>query len=99
MTRRCRRELSEVAFKLKPGEISKIVVLANNHYILKVEARQGGDLKPAPMKDVRPEIEARLHQEQAQELQKHWIASLRSKRLHQDLLASVFARARPLYPL
>jgi peptidyl-prolyl cis-trans isomerase SurA len=70
-------QLSEVAFKLKPGEISKIVTLSNNYYILKVEARQGGELRP--LKDVRAEIENRLHQEQAQELQKHWIASLRSK--------------------
>ncbi len=70
-------ELSEVAFKLKPGEISRVVNLSNNYYILKVEARQGGDLRP--LKDVRTEIEARLRQEQAQELQKHWIASLRSK--------------------
>ncbi|MBA3830635.1 MAG: peptidyl-prolyl cis-trans isomerase [Chthoniobacterales bacterium] len=69
--------LTEVAFKLKPGEISKIVSLANNYYILKVEARQGGDLKP--LKGVRADIESRLRQEQAQQLQEHWIASLRSK--------------------
>ena len=35
--------------------------------------------KLKPLKDVRAEIEARLRQEQAQELQEHWIASLRSK--------------------
>ena len=70
-------QLSEVAFKRKPGEISKVVSLSNNFYILKVEARQGGELRP--LKDVRAEIEARLRQEQAQKLQEHWIASLRSK--------------------
>jgi peptidyl-prolyl cis-trans isomerase SurA len=69
--------LSEVAFSLKPGEISKVVDIGGNHYILKVEARQGGEAKP--LKDVRTEIEGRLHQEQAQELQEHWLASLRSK--------------------
>ncbi len=69
--------LSEVAFKLKPGEISKVVKVGDNYYILKVEARQGGDLKP--LKDVRADIESRLHQEQAQKLQEHWLASLRSK--------------------
>ncbi len=69
--------LTEVAFRLKPGEISKVVAMANNYYILKVEARQGGDLKA--LKDVRADIESRLHQEQAQQLQEHWIASLRSK--------------------
>ncbi len=70
-------ELSQVAFSLKPGEISKVVELGGNHYIMKVEARQGGEAKP--LKDVRNEIEARLRQEQAQELQEHWLASLRSK--------------------
>ena len=69
--------LSEVAFNLKPGEISKVVDVGGNHYILKVEARQGGEAKP--LKDVRADIEARLHQEQAQQLQEHWLASLRSK--------------------
>ncbi|MEO6870649.1 MAG: peptidyl-prolyl cis-trans isomerase [Chthoniobacterales bacterium] len=69
--------LSEVAFKLKPGEISKIVTLGGNYYLLKVEARQGGDVKP--LKDVRADIERALHQEQAKELQDHWIAGLRSK--------------------
>jgi peptidyl-prolyl cis-trans isomerase SurA len=69
--------LSQVAFSLKPGEISKVVDLGGNHYILKVEARQGGEVKP--LKDVRADIEARLRQEQAQQLQEHWLASLRSK--------------------
>ncbi len=69
--------LSEVAFALKPGEISKVVDVGGNHYILKVEARQGGEVKP--FKDVRNDIEARLRQDQARELQEHWLASLRSK--------------------
>jgi hypothetical protein len=59
--------------------------LGGNYYILKVEARQGGEVKA--LKDVRADIEARLRQDQAQELQEHWLASLRSKALHQDLLA------------
>ena len=69
--------LSKVAFSLSPGEISNVIDLGGNYYILKVEARQGGDVKP--LKDVRAEIEGRLRQEQAQELQEHWLASLRSK--------------------
>jgi parvulin-like peptidyl-prolyl isomerase len=71
-------ELSRVAFSLKPGAISNLVELGGNFYILKVEARQGGDLKPLT-KELRAEIEGRLRQEQAQELQEHWLASLRSK--------------------
>ncbi len=72
------KPLSDVAFSLHPGEISKIVDLGGNYYILKVEARQGGDVKPLD-KNLRAEIEARLRQEQAQQLQDHWLASLRSK--------------------
>ena len=71
-------ELSQVAFSLKPGEISKVVDIGGNHYILKVEARQGGEAKPLT-KEVRAEIEGRLRQQQAQQLQEHWLASLRSK--------------------
>ncbi len=71
-------ELSQVAFSLKPGEISKVVDIGGNHYILKVEARQGGEVKPLT-KEVRAEIEGRLRQQQAQQLQEHWLASLRSK--------------------
>jgi len=72
------KPLSDVAFSLHPGEISKIVDLGGNYYILKVEGRQGGDVKPLD-KNLRAEIEARLRQEQAQQLQDHWLASLRSK--------------------
>jgi peptidyl-prolyl cis-trans isomerase SurA len=69
--------LSQAAFSLKPGEISKLVEVSGNYYILKVEARQGGEVKP--LKEVRIEIEGYLRQQQAQELQEHWLASLRSK--------------------
>jgi parvulin-like peptidyl-prolyl isomerase len=72
------KPLSDVAFSLRPGEISKIVDVSGNYYILKVEARQGGEVKPLD-KNLRAEIEGRLRQEQAQELQEHWLASLRSK--------------------
>lgn len=71
-------ELSRVAFSLRPGEISKVVDLGGNHYIMKVEARQGGDLQPLTS-ELRSQIEGRLRQEQAQEMQEHWLASLRSK--------------------
>jgi parvulin-like peptidyl-prolyl isomerase len=71
------KPLSDVAFSLHPGEISKVVDLGGNFYILKVEARQGGEMKP--LKDVRADIEVRLHQERMQELQDHWLAGLRAK--------------------
>jgi parvulin-like peptidyl-prolyl isomerase len=69
--------LSQVAFSLQPGAISKVINLGGNYYILKVEARQGGEVKA--LKDVRADIEAQLRQDQAHELQEHWLAGLRSK--------------------
>ena len=71
-------ELSRVAFSLKPGEISNVIEVGGNNYILKVEAREGGDLKPLT-KDVRADIEAKLRQEQAHQLEEHWLAGLRAK--------------------
>jgi peptidyl-prolyl cis-trans isomerase SurA len=71
-------ELSQVAFSLRPGEISRVVEVGGNFYLLKVEARQGGEVKPLT-KEMRLDIEARLRQEQARELQEHWLAGLRAK--------------------
>ena len=71
-------ELSQVAFSLSPGEISRVVEVGGNFYLLKVEARQGGEVKPLT-KEMRVDIEARLRQEQARELQEHWLAGLRAK--------------------
>ncbi len=71
------KPLTDVAFSLHPGAISDVLEVGGNYYILKVEARQGGEVKP--LKDVRSDIEGRLRQEQAKQLQDHWIASLRSK--------------------
>ena len=72
------KPLSDIAFKLHPGEISDVVNVAGNYYILKVDARQGGEVKPLD-NNLRADIEARLRQEQAQQLQDHWLASLRAK--------------------
>jgi parvulin-like peptidyl-prolyl isomerase len=71
------KPLSDVAFRLHTGEISNVLELSGNYYILKVEGRQGGEVKP--LKDVRNDIEMRLRQQQARDLQEHWLASLRSK--------------------
>jgi peptidyl-prolyl cis-trans isomerase SurA len=69
--------LEKVAFNLPPGRISNIVELAGNYYILKVDEKRGGTTRS--LAEVRPEIEKKLIQEEAQNLQERWIASLRSK--------------------
>jgi parvulin-like peptidyl-prolyl isomerase len=59
------------------GRISNIVDYAGNYYILKVEAKQGGSTKS--LTEVRADIEKKLVQEEAHQLQERWIASLRQK--------------------
>ena len=69
--------LEKVAFKLPVGKISNIIAFSGNYYILKVEDKRGGETRS--LAQVRDEIEKKLLQEEAQNLQERWIASLRSK--------------------
>ena len=69
--------LEKIAFNLPVGRISNIVEFSGNFYILKVEDKRGGATRS--LAEMRPEIEKKLIQQEAQNLQERWIASLRSK--------------------
>src|SRR5438876_2691265 len=69
--------LEKVAFNLPVGKISGIIEFSGNYYILKADAKRGGNTRS--LAEVRPEIEKKLIQQEAQNLQERWIASLRSK--------------------
>ncbi len=69
--------LEKVAFNLPVGRVSNIVAFSGNYYILKVEQKRGGETRS--LAQAREDIEKMLLQEQAQDLQERWIASLRSK--------------------
>ncbi|MDQ2868445.1 MAG: peptidylprolyl isomerase [Verrucomicrobiota bacterium] len=69
--------LEKVAFNLPVGKVSNIVEVGGNFYILKVEARSGGDTRS--LSQVRDEIAKKVLQEEAQAAQEHWIAGLRQK--------------------
>jgi parvulin-like peptidyl-prolyl isomerase len=69
--------LEKVAFNLPVGKISNIVEYSGNFYVLKVEEKKGGTTRS--LAEARDEIEKKLVQQDAQELQERWIASLRSK--------------------
>ena len=69
--------LEKVAFNLPVGHVSNIVEFSGNFYILKVEEKKGGSTRS--LASVRDEIEKKLLQTEAQELQEKWLASLRSK--------------------
>jgi peptidyl-prolyl cis-trans isomerase SurA len=69
--------LEKIAFNMPVGRVSNIIDYAGNYYILKVEDKQGGTAKS--LAEVRPDIEKKLIQEEAQQIQERWIASLREK--------------------
>jgi len=69
--------LEKAAFNLPINKISNIVEYSGNFYILKVEDKKGGTTRL--LAEAREEIEKKLLQHAAQELQERWIASLRSK--------------------
>jgi parvulin-like peptidyl-prolyl isomerase len=70
-------QLEKIAFNLPVGKTSNIIEFNNNYYILKVEEKRGGNTRS--LAEVRDEIEKKLLQEEAQNLQEKWLASLRSK--------------------
>src|SRR5437763_13138463 len=69
--------LEKVAFNMPVGRISNIIDYAGNYYILKVEAKQGVTTKS--LAEMRPDIEKKQIQEEAQQIQERWIASMREK--------------------
>ncbi len=69
--------LEKIAFNMPVGRISNIIDYAGNYYILKVEDKQGGTTKS--IAEARADIEKKLIQEEAQQIQERWIASLREK--------------------
>src|ERR1700736_3964374 len=69
--------LEKAAFNLSVGKVSNVMEFAGNYYILKVEDKHGGDTKS--LEQARPEIEKKLIQLEAQNLQERWLVSLRSK--------------------
>jgi peptidyl-prolyl cis-trans isomerase SurA len=69
--------LEKMAFNMPVGRISNVIDYAGNYYILKVEDKQGGTTKS--LAEVRSDIEKKLIQEEAKQVQERWIASLREK--------------------
>ena len=69
--------LEKIAFNMPVGRVSNIIDYAGNYYILKVEDKQGGTTKS--LAEVRSDIEKKLIQEEAQQIQERWIAGLRQK--------------------
>ena len=69
--------LEKFAFNMPVGRISNIIDYAGNYYILKVEDKHGGSTKS--LAEVRGDIEKKLIQDEAEQIQERWLASLREK--------------------
>src|SRR6478672_11995318 len=69
--------LEKFAFNMPVGRISNIVDFSGNYYILKVEDKRGGTTRS--LAEARADIEKKLIQDEAQQIQERWIASLREK--------------------
>ena len=69
--------LSNPAFALKAGQVSKVVTLNGGAYLLYVEARKKGETKP--LSAVRDEAAGKILQTERQTAQEKWIKDLRAK--------------------
>ena len=72
-----RKELAEVAFSLKPGELSGVIETPEAFYLMLVE-----DKRPAHVKaisEVRGEIEKNMLTQERERIQKLWIDRLKQK--------------------
>lgn len=72
-----RSELAEVAFKLKPGELSDVIETPQALFIMLVEDQRTRHNKP--IAEVREEIEQALLKQERERLQKKYVEKLRKK--------------------
>jgi len=70
-------QLSQVAFSLSPGQVSRVVKVGESYYILYVEAKKNAAIKAIP--EVRDEIERNLIQQERMKVQQRWLETLRAK--------------------
>lgn len=72
-----REDLAEVAFSLKPKEVSEVLRKEEGYYLMHVEDRRAA--QPQPLVEVRQDIEKTLLNEERNRLQQQWISTLRKK--------------------
>lgn len=72
-----RKELGEVAFAMKPGQVSDPIDASDAVYLMLVEDRKPAHAKP--IADVRTDIEKTLRSQQQAKLSKEWIDGLKKK--------------------
>ena len=70
-----RKELGAVAGKLSAGQVSDVIEVEGDYYILKVDERQAAG--QVPLDDVRKDIERTLRQKEGKRLHDAWIVRLK----------------------
>ncbi len=70
-------DMERVVFSLKKGKPSDVIELNQTYYLLLAEDRKDGVAKP--LKEVRADIERKLHQIERQKLLEGWLGRLRKK--------------------
>jgi parvulin-like peptidyl-prolyl isomerase len=72
-----RKELADVAFALKKGDVSDVIELPESCWLLKLEDKKEAHIRP--LAEVQDEIERTLRINEAVRLQKKWITRLKEK--------------------
>ncbi len=72
-----RKELAEVAFSLKPGELSGVIETPEAFYLMLVEDKRPAHVKA--LSEVRGEIERNMLTQERERIQKQWIERLKQK--------------------
>jgi peptidyl-prolyl cis-trans isomerase SurA len=72
-----RQELADVAFSLKPGQVSDVIDTPQACYLMKVEDKRSAHVKP--LSEVRNSIEATLRAQEQSRLQRQWYDRLKAK--------------------
>lgn len=78
------RELDEVAFRLKPKEVSPVIATNRGFHIIRVEEASEGNLKP--LKEVENDIREQLYKEALETRFEDWLTKDLRERHHVEVL-------------